>query len=471
MSSNTDEPREIGLMDELRERRRELFRTFGPAALVTLIGFGITMFFVEPPPPGEFAIATGSRDGNYYAVAEEYARLLEEHGVKLQIRVTAGSVENYDLLLHDDDVHLAIVQGGTAPEGINENELQSLATLYLEPLWIFSRRELSLRNLMDLKGRRLAVGSDGSGTQRLTTTLLDVSGVRKGEEGTEFIARGGHQAVDLLQAGEVDAALFVLSASSPLIHELLLDDSLQLMNIDRSRAYARRFPFLQSLELERGVIDLERDLPHRRVQMIAPVANLVASHDFHEAFIPLLMEAATAVHRSGGLLSETGEQPSLDGIEFPPNPAATHFVEHGPSFFQRHLSFWIASLIDRTKIMLVPLLVLLIPLARLAPPVYRWRIRSGIYRWYAILRGIDQSLRHDNSDELAECSRKLTEVERELEEVTVPLSYMEEFYNLHLHIDLIKRRLARRLHDTPQSKNDDTETDSLLITPKNRESG
>ncbi len=440
-------------------------RTFGPAVGLTLVGFAIALFFVEPAPPRELVIATGHRDGNYYAVAEQYAQRLKQHGVTLLVRETAGSVENYDLLLHDEGVHLAIVQGGTVPEGVGPERLEALATLYLEPVWVFCRAGLSIGRLSDLQKKRIAVGTDGSGTQRLGVALLEATGVRDGKDGTVFVRQSGRAAVELLKDGEVDAGLFVLSATSPLIRELLLDERLELLSMDRSRAYARRFPFLKSIVLEQGVIDLALDLPRRRINLIAPVANLVADAELHDAFIPLLLEAATDVHRPGGLLSDTGEYPSLEGIEFPPNPAASYYLEHGPSFFQRHLSFWVASLIDRTKIMLVPLLMLLIPLVRLAPPVYRWRIRSGIYRWYAILRGIDQSLRGDSPKELADCERKLTEVERELQEVTVPLSYMEEFYNLHLHIDLVKRRLARRRLQQPETT-DDPSADSLTVIPK-----
>jgi hypothetical protein len=197
--------------------------------------------------------------------------------------------------------------------------------------------------------------------------------------------------------------------------------------------------------LERGVIDLALDLPRHPVRLIAPAANLVATRELHDAFIPLLLEAATDVHSAGGLLTDSGAHPSLDAVEFPPNESARQYLTHGASFFQRHLSFWVASLIDRTKIMLVPLLMLLVPLVKLAPPVYRWRIRSRIFRWYDILRRVDQSLPIEGRDELADCERMLTKMERELEEITIPLAYMEEFYNLHLHIDLVKRRVAGRL--------------------------
>ena len=136
-----------------------------------------------------------------------------------------------------------------------------------------------------------------------------------------------------------------------------------------------------------------------------------------------------------------GELPSLIGSEFGNNEVAREYIKHGPSLFQRHLNFWVASLIDRAKIMLIPLIALLFPLIKLAPPIYRWRIRSRIYRWYAILKGMDKRLSNSSTLERQKFGLQLLEMESELSELDVPLSYMQEFYNLHLHIDLVKRRL------------------------------
>ena len=432
------------LLDELRESRREVVKTVGPAILITLFGFLIAFFFVEPPPPRELVIAAGPSGGNYYAAAQRYARLFEENGVTLKIRETAGSVENYELLLNDDSVRLAIVQGGTAPKDAEIERLESLSTLYLEPMWVFFRSGQSIKRLGDLKGKRIAVGESGSGTQVLAEMLLDTNGVRDRQEETSFVKKNGNTAIQMLREGDLDVAFFVLSAESPVVHDLLSDDRLQLLSFDRSHAYAQRYPFLKSVVLARGVADLQRDLPRSDVTLIAPVANLVATHDLHDAFIPLLIEAATTAHDAGGLVTQSGQYPSLDGVEFEPNPVARHYLNFGPSFFQKHLGFWIASLIDRAKIMLVPFVILLIPLAKLAPPVYRWRIRSRIYRWYALLREIDQSLR-SGDDKIRKFEKKLNGIERELDEVAVPLSYMEEFYHLRLHIDLVKRRLDAAL--------------------------
>lgn len=437
------------LVDELREKQGDLARTGGLAFAVSAIGFAVAFWFVEPPPPSEIAIAAGSADGAYTAAARCYAELLAESGVGVTVIPTAGSMENY-ALLQSGEVKLAIVQGGAAPAGPAVAELESLATLFLEPLWVVHRADTPIDSLGDFAGRRVAVGERGSGARPLAVRLLAANGVADGESGTELLDDGGADAVELVRGGDADGAMLVLSAESPLIGQLLADLELTVMSLERSEAYARRFPTLRAVTLHQGVVDLTANLPARDIRLVAPVANLVAAPELHDAFIPLLLEAAEQTHEAGGLLCEFGEHPGLDRVEFSPSPVARHYFKNGPSFLQRYLGFWVASLVERAKIMIVPLIVLALPMFKLWPPLYRWRIRSRIYQWYALLRETDQQLRLGQAPELGESAElgvmaaRLEAVERELERVSVPLSYMEEFYNLRLHIDLVLRRIEER---------------------------
>lgn len=433
------------LLDEFRERRRDFLRTAGPVAGVAIAGFLIALYFVEPAPPRQITIATGRIGGQYHSFAEAYAKTLKQYGVTLEIRETEGSVENFDLLLHDNTISVAIVQGGTAPpEALNGNRIQAIASLFFEPLWVFHRKDLSINDLGDLKGRRIAVGERGSGSFLLTTQLLAASGVHEGHDGTTFLHNEVLEAAESLQDGQIDVSMFVLAPDAPIIRQLLENKDITLLDFVRQKAYARRFEFVKGVILEQGVIDLEKNLPQHPVRLLAPAANLVVTTDLHEALIPLLLEAAVEQHRRGGLLVDEGELPSLDYVLFPANASARQYLTHGPSFFQRHLSFWVASLIDRTKIMIIPLLTLLIPLVRVTPPVYRWRIRSRIYRWYGVLRRIDQQLREETNDiDAKQHTETLQAMSRELDSVDVPLSYMQEFYNLRLHINLVSAELEK----------------------------
>jgi len=428
-------------LQEIKKHQRDAFRTLGPAGIITVLGFVITFFFIEPAPPRSLVLATGPEEGNYYKTGLAYAEFLKQKGIDLRVLETAGSLENFNLLINDEDVDLAIVQGGATPAGFDKSAVESLASLYLEPVWIFHRPALELSSLRDFSKLRISVGDVGSGTQALAELLFEENGVSSADGATRFINAGATESIEMLERGEVDAIVLVVSPQAPVIRQLLLQERYRLFNFERQDAYSKRFGFLESVTIERGVIDLNMDLPRRKLSLIAPYANLVATPSMHDALIPLLLDAATIEHFSGGLIMNAGELPSLIGSEFGNNEVAREYIKHGPSLFQRHLNFWVASLIDRAKIMLIPLIALLFPLIKLAPPIYRWRIRSRIYRWYAILKGMDKRLSNSSTLERQKFGLQLLEMESELSELDVPLSYMQEFYNLHLHIDLVKRRL------------------------------
>jgi len=112
------------------------------------------------------------------------------------------------------------------------------------------------------------------------------------------------------------------------------------------------------------------------------------------------------------------------------------------------LPYWLANLVDRVKILAVPLIVLAMPVLRATPPLLRWRTRRKVYRWYARLRELDPLM--DETISAAEAKSRLArlhELELQLARVETPLSYMEEYYNLRAHLDLVHRRLQRIADD------------------------
>ncbi|MGI9428753.1 MAG: TAXI family TRAP transporter solute-binding subunit, partial [Bythopirellula sp.] len=439
------------LSQQFQETRRQLrglwLKIWGGGFLVVLAGFAVAWFFIQPAPPRNIVIATGPEDGAYYRFAQEYQNFLLQHGVSLTLRPTAGSIENYRLLETDPSVHLAIVQGGTAPADLKQAaELESLASLYLEPVWVFYRGNERVSELRQLRNAKIAIGRDSSGTESVALTLLEENGIDPSDS-AQLIHAGGERAVRLLQNGEVDAAIFVSPPHLHTISELMQSDEIRLLSFERHKAYVRRHPYLTSVTLEQGVMDLERDLPAADVLLVAPAANLIANTELHDSLVPLLLRAATETHEGGSSIVSPGRFPSKEFVEFPLNESARLYFEFGPPFLQKYLPFWIASAIDRGKILLIPALTLLLPLFRVAPPLYRWRIHSRIYRWYLILREIEGDLReHADGKTLRERSETLSTMEQELDDLdSVPLSYMEEFYNLRLHVEFVERRVSRAL--------------------------
>ena len=420
-------------MSRDRNPIRDQLTIYAPAVLMVLAASLLAFQFIKPAPPRHVVMATGAPEGAYHQFAERYAAVLAREGITLELRPTAGSVENL-ALLRAGEVSLALVQGGV-DDGKTAPGLYSLGSVYYEPLWLFYRKELVVRRIGDLAGRRVAVGPDGSGTRALADLLMRENDL--GDTATP-ISRGGQGAVDDLVAGRVDAAFFVMSAQSELIRELLENPDVVLADFDRAAAYAQRFRFLNQLELPEGVYDLAGNVPNRKVRLLAPAANLVSHPDLHPAVIDLMLQAASEVHSQGGFFEERDEFPSARLLSFPLSKEAERYYKHGPPLLQRFLPFWAASLVDRLKVMLLPLLVLLFPLIKVMPPIYTWRMRARVYRWYEELENAERRLAEGEGDAAA-LRKELDRIESEVRQVKVPLSFTDQLYHLRAHIELVRR--------------------------------
>jgi TRAP transporter TAXI family solute receptor len=415
---------------------KQALKLYGPAAVLVLIAFIVAYQFIKPAPPDHVRIASGGPQGAYYHYAQAYARELAKEGITLEVVQTAGSVENIRLL-GQGKVDIALVQGGI-PDDSPGPALYSLGSLYYEPLWWFARRDLALDDLRALRGLRVATGGEGSGTRALVLRLLAENGIDANN--ATLIATSSGDAAARLRRGELDAAFFVTSPASPLIQELLRAPDVQLLSFRRAEAYARRHRFLTGVPLPEGVADLRDNLPPHDVQLLAPAANLVVSEHVHPAINDLLLQVIERVHRAGDWFAAYGEFPRPDLLAWPLAPEAQRYYEHGPPFLQRYLPFWAASLIDRLKVMLLPLILMLLPLFKAIPPLVDWRMASKIYRWYDDLAQVDDTLVDATPEQREAALAELKRIEGEVRQIEVPLSYARRLYHLRQHIDLVRRR-------------------------------
>ncbi|HET9883377.1 MAG TPA: TAXI family TRAP transporter solute-binding subunit [Candidatus Binatia bacterium] len=416
----------------------EFLKVWGLLAVIVLVGFLITYQYVGAPPPKVVRIATGANNGAYYTFAQEYARLLASDGITLEVVPTAGSVENLELL-KSGEVSLALIQGGSATRDDKER-LQSLGSLFLEPVWIFVRRQSAVKRFLELKGNRVSVGIAGSGTHLLATQLLSAAGIT--ETNTQLIREETTQAIDSLSNGKIDAAFFVASPEAPIIRKLFAAPAVELLNFDRAAAYGRRFPFLTPVTLSEGVIDLQQNIPDHDTPLVAASANLAARRDLNASLIPAVLNAVTRVHQTGGVLEHKRQFPSVDFADLPLSEDARRYLINGPSFLFRWLPYGTAVLLDRLKILVLPLLALLLPVFKIAPPLYTWRIRSKIYKWYAAVREVESSIQEQKvSGDATSLINRLNELDRQVASVSVPLSYAAELYHLRLHIRFLQKKL------------------------------
>ena len=433
-------------MPQGRFSLRDMFMAWWPALLVVAAGFGIAAQYVKPAPPDRVVIATGAEDGAYFYYAGRYADYFDEYGIKLEVRATTGSVENFRLLAEEDStVDIAFVQDGvaTSEEG---PYLESLGAMYFEPVWVFYRASADLERLGDLQGLRLAIGPEGSGTRKLARQLLAANAVREPKNRGNDLA--GDAAAKALREGRVDAAVMVASPHSKAVRSLLADSRVRLLSFAQAAAYTKHFPYLTAVTLPRGAIDLVNDIPPQDVQLVATTANLLVRDDLHPAIVKLMAAAAKQVHEEAGLFSARGAFPDVKDTEFPMNADAERYYRSGPPFLQRFLPFWAAIQVDRMIVFLVPLIALVLPLMRVAPALYQWRIRSRIYRNYGELKFLEAEVIQGNGHgRIADFLRRLDHIEDRVNQIRVPLAYQEHLYTLRGHIDLVRTRIAKLAAD------------------------
>ncbi len=426
--------------------RTRSWRLHGPWLVCALAAIALAFYlayqFVEPAPPRELTLSSGSSDGAYHQHALAYQRALAAEGVTLTIVGSAGSVDNLGRLREPEgDVDLAFVQGGVG-QPLEEENLVGLASVYFEPVWLFTPASTPLDYLHALDGKRVDAGADGSGTFAVVEQLLGINEIPFDRVNRIHLGRA---AADGLIAGNVDAVFRVGSPESPAIQTLLERDGIRATPFARAQAYARHLPFLEPVVLYAGSLSLADNQPREDVQLIAPAATLVARDTLHPALVQLLMSVISAEHGAGSLLAEPETFPSAQWLDFPVQEDAERYLANGPPFLQRFLPFWLANLFDRMKVMLVPLVALMLPMSRLLPPTYRWRMRRRIYQWYDEVQMIDAAS-HDSSARwgTADCLRAIDEIETEIRLVDVPLSYYHELYTLRQHIDLLRQQLRAR---------------------------
>lgn len=419
---------------------RESLLIAGPALLLVAFAFWFAYQFVEPAPPASVKMTTGSQSGGYYAFAQKYKKLLADSGVNLEVLSSAGSIENLQRLqTPGSGVDLALMQGGIADEQ-NAPELVSLGRVFLEPLWVFYKDGIEVDRLAQLSGKRLAIGAPGSGTRALVNDLLAANGLN--EQNTTFSSLSGDAAAEALLSDKVDAVFLVLAAESKLVRELLREPGIRLMSFANADAYTRLMPYLSRVTLPSGVIDLRRQIPDGDVTLIAAQAALVAHEDLHPAIIGLMVEAAQEVHSGGGMFQRVEEFPKAHDPELPMASDAERLYKRGAPFLQRYLPFWLANFIERMIIMIVPVATILLPLFKVAPWLYQWRIRRRILYWYRELKLLETKL-----TQVADPSELMDEIERIDSAVTnipVPLHYSDKLYELRSAVDLVRVRMLER---------------------------
>ena len=426
---------------------RDLVVSIGPVVFI-VIGLLIAAYWwLDPQPPRRVTLATGPVGSAYAEFGRRYAQALAAEGIQVELRASDGSLDNLQLL-RNGGADLGFVRGGSADVVADERAgLTSLGSLFYEPLWVFyridaasrvDRRNPVLGSLAQLRGLRVNVDKHGSGVpemvdQMLRANRLDTTSLRLSHlEPTP--------AAEALESGSLDAVMFASAPEAALVQRLLRTPGIRLMDFGQSDAYARRFAFLSAVTLPRGVVDLARDVPSHDVSMLAATTSLLAREQTHPALRQLFAQTAQTLHGGAGWFNRARDFPNTRTSELPVSPEGDRAINGTPPFWQRYLPFWASNLVERMWLVLGGLVVLMLPLSRVVPPLYQFRVRSRVFRWYARLREVETRL-EGGTDAQDKLLKELDDLDRRVNKVAVPLSYADELYALRRNIATVRRRV------------------------------
>jgi len=414
----------------------------GVAFFLIVIGALAVLWVVRSAPPRTIVISTGPVGSSFQRYADSYQKLLAPHGVTLEILPSSGSLDNLQQLKSATSrVDIGFVQGGLAQDEKLDG-LVSLGSVAYQPLWVFYRSPAPISLLSELAGKRIAVGATGSGTRVLALALLSANGVT--EERAMFMNLEAEAAAADLLAGKLDA-VFLMGDSAPMqtLRNLVRAPEVRLFSFAQADAYVRRFAYLNRMRLPEGSIDLGKNLPAEDVVLVGPTLELVARKELNSALSDLLLEVAQEVHGKAGLLQKRGEFPAPLEHEIALSDDALRYYKSGKGFFYRTVhSFWLASLLNRILVAIVPLLLVVLPALRFFPVLYRWSIQLRIYRCYRPLLRLERDAFGPLARErIQDLLRQLDEIEESVNHLKVPASYASQFYELRGHLAFVRQRL------------------------------
>lgn len=426
---------------------RDLIASAGPVVFLVIGMLIAAYWWLQPQPPKRVTLATGPAGSAYAEFGQRYARSLATNGIEVVLKPSEGSSDNLQML-RNGTADVAFVRGGSADVVADEEAgLTSLGSLFYEPLWIFYRSDAArtvnrktgtLESIAQLKGLRVNVDKPGSGVPEIMERMLRANHLDASALQLSNLEQT--PATEALQAGLLDVIVLASAPQSPQVQQLLRAPGIALMDLAQSDAYSRRFPFLSAVSLPRGVVDLARDVPTHDVSMLAATTSLLAREQTHPALRQLFAQSAQTLHGEAGWFNRARDFPNTRTSELPVSPEGDRAINGTPPFWQRYLPFWASNLIERMWLVLGGLVVLMLPLSRVVPPLYQFRVRSRVFRWYGQLRDIETQLESPEADHDALLT-KLDDLDRRVNKVAVPLSYADELYALRNNIAAVRQRV------------------------------
>jgi uncharacterized protein len=429
---------------------------------------------------GKIVLAVGGADGTYAALAETYKEELKRHGVKLELRT---DIAGADLLTAINDpksgIDGGIVKGGflgslagrlASVKARERHDIEAKGTLSIarvmeEPIWMFTRGDLPIKTLRDLKGKRIVTGSTKTGSRRIVVQLLRANGVNS--ENSVLVNEDLDEAATALMTGKADAAAITIGPETDRIQRLLRVHGIRLMDFSaEAAAYTARFPSISSVVLHQGSVEFEPTIPSADITLLTTSAAVVVKRTLHPALVSLLTQAVVhnpkqSLDKAGDpiLFFKAGQFPNSNDPEYdmPMYVKVIHKSGELPFLLRTlapmtetlKLPFAVTSAASaygvQAILLLIPTLTILLPLFKLFPMAYKWSVRQRLLYWYNELKVLERRLERTRPAEVfAAQAGHIADIERidhAARRIRVPLDFSDQLYDLRGHIDLVRRRI------------------------------
>ena len=400
----------------------------------------IFLRFIFPAPPQHLRIAAGSQGSYFHDVASTYKTALAKEGISLEIVQTLGALDNLQLV-NAGKVDLALAHDGLVQANA-EPELRSLGSISYEPIWVFRRKGTPVLNdLTQLKGMRVNIGPEGSGVRFLSLQLLSLSGVTP--QNTQFFDVSTMESIELLNSGRLDVGFFMDPPENQNIKSLFTSQEILEVNLKDADAFHRNLRYLHVTPLAASTIDMASAQPASEFRTVSVTNTVVVNRQLHPAIQYLTLSIMDKSHHAPSLISAEGEFPSDKDVGLPLSDEAEIFYEKGMPFLSQYLPFELASIVERLAKSLLPFLLVIFPILKFIPTIFKWHTSRKFSKLYKSLANVEARMR-SNSAQLsaAECVSLLNRIEEEIALENLSLS-SSEVYVLREHIELVRGQIQR----------------------------
>lgn len=430
-----------------RGRRRILIICL--IVLLTALGWAVVAA-LKPALQHTIVITTGADNGIYRGFADRYAPILKREGITLDIRSSSGSVENYQRLTNpDSEYEVGFIQSGTTSPK-ETDRLETIAAVSYEPIWVFYRGDTIVNRLAQLRGKKIAIGVPGSGLLNVALVLLGYSGITG--DNTTLLETDALKAYQDLESGQLDAAFFI-GRPDAAMQKTLLNSNLKLMSFAQADALVQKFPSLSKIIFPRASTSIVKDLPQADVTLLAATALLVSKDTLHPALDYLLLDAAKTVHGGDDYFTPLGTFPNLNTEEFPISDESTRYFKSGRPFLQRYLPFWLASLIERRLLILLPFMALLIGLLQALPRMVEARMKRRLLVWYREIKSLEDEIWRNTQptpNQIEKWRDEIESIDAHASQIRIPHRYFQDVYALKQAIGVVRDRIshvAAKVHE------------------------